>query len=185
MDIRRKHTGNPEYGKKENPDIQEAGNKARENADYASQKAQEVSGTAQQKAREVYHDVEDRGKNMVDEQKHSLAGEIGVWGSALHDTADKLRQRRDPMADIPDNAARFLDKASHYLDEKTPEDMLRDTNDYARHHPLMVVGGMFAAGLVLARVLKAVPAGHEKLERDSEPVSRDDPSVKKGESYGI
>jgi hypothetical protein len=114
-----------------------------------SQGASERAAQAAQKAREF-------AASVVQQQKQRAASGLGQFSSAIRDTAGRLQDEKDAtLAGYAEAAADHLDRAAGYVQASDPSTMLTDAQRFARRRPEIVVGGMFIAGVALARFLKA------------------------------
>jgi hypothetical protein len=77
-------------------------------------------------------------------------------GDALSDASNTLRERKDTRAaSYVNDAAEGIRKASRYLEERSPDELAEDAGRVVRRHPAIVLGGLFAAGLLAGRFLRA------------------------------
>jgi gas vesicle protein len=128
----------------------------REAGETLRQKGHELAEQARQSAREVGHEAQERASTMVAHQKSRLADEVGVFAEALHKAAETLEQNDDPMLGrYAHQAGAFCDSCARYLRDTDPRDMIRGVSNFTRRHPELVLGGLFLAGIGLARFLKA------------------------------
>ncbi len=111
--------------------------------------AAEKSALAGQKLREF-------GNRAFSEQKERAAEEVGAVSNAIRRTANNLYAERDEnLAEYVEAAAEQIDRVERYLRTRSLDSMYSDLQGVARRRPEMVAGGMFVAGVVLARFLKA------------------------------
>lgn len=116
---------------------------------------QEVRRKAGERGRRAVETARERGRSFLGGRQQSAAEEIGKYGDALRAAAQRLREERAVFAGATDAAAGQLDKASRYMKDHSPEDIVRSVNDYARRHPGAVWGSMLFAGFALSRLLSA------------------------------
>ena len=118
-------------------------------ADQAASKAREQAGRLAGQAKE-------QGAAMLEQQKTRAADVIGDVGAAVRRAADKLHQENDDnLAGYADAVAEQLESCGRYLREREPRQLVNDVADLTRRRPEWVLGGMYVAGLALARFLKA------------------------------
>jgi hypothetical protein len=115
----------------------------------------QMSEEAIRTSREAIKRARERGRGIVGGQQQTAADELGKYGDALHVAADRLRKENALFADTARSTAEQLDKASRYMKEHSPEEMLRSVNTYARRHPGALWGGMLFAGFALSRFFQA------------------------------
>jgi hypothetical protein len=114
--------------------------------------AEEAKETTKQTAR----DLKDRYARTVAECKDGVAQRVSHLGEALQDAAARLRNDGDVnLADGVDAAARKVSDLSSYLHNADLAALRRETENFTRKHPESVYGGLFLAGLAIARLLKA------------------------------
>lgn len=130
--------------------------KSREAGASVKQMAKQTKERVLNKGSEAVHQARDRTRAFADERKSQLGERIHGYGSAVHRAADKLRDEKDAnIAHYADMVAERLDQAADYVQSRDPGMMLRDVENAARRRPEIFFGGMFLAGLVLSRFLKA------------------------------
>lgn len=132
-------------------------------------KARETKDRVMSKGSEALNRAKERGRSVADEQKNHLGERIHGYSSAIRRSAEQLREDKDPnIAQYADVIADKIDQCADYVRSRDPGTMLRDVENAARRRPEIFFGGMFLAGLVLARFLKA------SNQRDDEYVSESD-----------
>jgi hypothetical protein len=111
--------------------------------------ASERAAQAAQKAREF-------AASIVQQQKQRAASGLGQFSSAIRDTATRLQDEKDAtLAGYAEVVAERLERAADYVGTSDPSTMLSDAQRFAKRRPEIVIGGMFVAGVALARFLKA------------------------------
>jgi gas vesicle protein len=127
-----------------------------QSATSLKEKAQQAKSRVAEQGAEAINRAKDKGRAFADDQKNHLGERIHGYGSAVRRAADKLREERDPnIAHYAEMVADRLDEAADYVRTSDPSKVLRDVENAARRRPEIFFGGMFVAGLVLARFLKA------------------------------
>lgn len=122
---------------------------AQEKGNVAIEQVKAGAESAAQQAKEV-------GTSYVAKQKETLANKVGEYAEAAHAAAERLQAEDGNMlAEPAGRAAEQLDRFAGYLREADPTDFLDDLEGLARRRPEVVFGGLFVAGLVAARFLKA------------------------------
>ncbi len=129
----------------------------------------ETSQEVAQRTRQIATDARARLGDEVRTAARSGAACISSGcrdaGDALAEASGKLRQREDTRAaTYVEQAADGLHRASRYFEERTPEQIADDAGDVVRRHPGLVLGGVFAVGLLTGRFLRASSAA--RSERD-------------------
>ena len=122
---------------------------SRDNFDNAARDAGQRATEAARKAREY-------AAGLVQQQKQRAASGISQFGSAIRETAGRMQDDKDAtLAGYADAAAAKLEGAASYLESRDVNTMLTDAQSFARRRPELVIGGMFVAGVTIARFLKA------------------------------
>ena len=93
--------------------------------------------------------------DVAEEQKHRAAAGIRGVAHSLHNMARSLeREHRDIVAQYAHVAADQLDRTAHVLDHRSMAEMADDVEAFAHRRPGVFVGGAFAAGFLLARLIR-------------------------------
>ena len=125
-------------------------------AGKARDAATETARQAKAQAGQLAAQFKEKGATLVDEQKTRAADLIGDCVAATRRAAQKLHDENDHnLAGYADAFAEGLDSTARYLRETDPRRLVDGAADLARRRPEWVLGGMFVAGLAIARFLKA------------------------------
>lgn len=128
---------------------QQAANRMSAAVDDAGRQVKEQAG-------ETTRRLKEQGQSIVAQQKDRVAEEIGHFGAAAHEAANKLDQEDDHnVAHYLHTAADQLDGVSRYIRESDTGRLVDDLSHMARRRPEVFFGGMFIAGMAVARFLKA------------------------------
>ena len=128
----------------------------RETYDQVRQFTNEALDKARQQWSESRGRITERAQGIVDSQKERFCKGIDDAAQAAHAAAERLEERDDPtVASYAHAAARTLEHARDYLSAARVDDLMDDARGFARRHPEWILGGMFVAGLAVARFLKA------------------------------
>ena len=109
-----------------------------------------------------------QGEKFLSEQKERAAGGLQDIGRSIRSSAASLQS--GPLGEIGDYvevAAERLDQASQYLIEQDLQGLWKDVEAIARRQPAWFLGGMFVAGLALARFAKSTDAENGRRVRRS------------------
>lgn len=121
--------------------------------------AQQHSSTTQQaesKARELTQKAEHQATTRAAGQKEHVTNQLDHVARALRKTGNNLREEEQKnVARYADDAAGQVERFSGYLRDRQPEDLLYETEQFARREPALFLGGAFALGLIGARFLKS------------------------------
>jgi hypothetical protein len=126
----------------------------------ATQSVKDVAGQVKSQAVDVTQkavsQLKEHGQRAVMEQKDRTATTLTDVGNALQKAADRLRQESDDnIASYIDAIAGLSNKAGTYLRDADVSSLTGDVTRMARRNPGLFLGGMFVAGLALARFAKA------------------------------
>ncbi len=114
-------------------------------------------------------DIANKGLQAIgDKTKSTAEGYKSEITGGLHTLADGLRQtssnfRKDGEQNVLASAgARYIsdlaekiESVSGYFERKDTTDLIRDVKGFARRNPTVFVGGAFAAGFALSRVIRS------------------------------
>lgn len=126
----------------------------------AKEQAKAQVKQAAEGAKEQIAQVADQGAHYATEKaeegKHQAAEQVQRIGAAVRTVADNLRERGDGrIADYAQSAADRADRMAVYLRDRSLRDMLDDAGRIVRRNPELVTGGLFLAGICIARFLKS------------------------------
>lgn len=137
---------------------------ARRVASDAQRELSHAASEASQHASEVAQRAKAEASAFAVRQKKAAAEEMGHVGEALHRAAEKLHEENDHnIADYVEAAADGTKSLAGYLDDTDYSALFRDARSFVRHHPGKSFTGLFAAGVVLSRFLKASQPEHERI----------------------
>ena len=126
-------------------------------------------------AADVARKFRDEGERLASEQKQRAARGLDDVGTSIREAAGRFQD--GPLAEVGaymEAAAERVSRASEYLVERRVPDLLRDAEQAVLRRPQLFLGGMFIAGLAVARFLKAnenAPTGNVAV-RDTAPATR-------------
>lgn len=145
------------------------------------EKARETKDRVLSKGSDAMRQAKERTRSMADERKNQLGERIHGYGSSIRRAADKLREEKDPnIAHYAEMIADRIDQAGDYLQSRDPGMLLRDVENAARRRPEIFFGGMFLAGLLVARFLKASEQRDDVYTNES-----DEEYWVEDEAYGV
>lgn len=162
---------NTEYGQQESSTgtAQRIAQRTREAKATVGQKARETKERIISQGGERVRQAKDQTRAYADERKNQLGERIHHYGSAVRRAADKLRDEQDPnIAHYAESIAERIDEAADYVQSRDPGMIMRDVENIARRRPEIFFGGMFFAGLMLSRFLKASGQRDEYEAAESE-----------------
>jgi hypothetical protein len=110
--------------------------------------------------------VRDEAQRLLDERKERAASQMHTFSGAAGRVAHALRAVKvDAVADYAETAGDAFDRAATFVEDAELSDLTDRASTFARRHPAWVIGGLFAAGFIAARVLKA---GDDQEEDDDQ-----------------
>jgi hypothetical protein len=119
--------------------------------DVADGVGQTITRTAQKSSDEIKHGV----NRLIDQQKSALTTRLDDWATSARDAAGCVQHQHPQVAGLLDQAARRVQSATLYLRDHDLKDVLQEINRFGRQHPVILLGGMFVAGALAARFIKA------------------------------
>jgi hypothetical protein len=132
----------------------------------AQEKAQEVAGQAQEKVRDAAGKAQEGVRQQVDDRTTQAGEQVASTAQDLRSVGEELRkQGKDTPAKLADRAAAQTEKVGSYLKDTSPDEMLRDVEDFGRERPWAVLAGGLALGVVAARFLKASSRNRYQQQR--------------------
>src|SRR5436190_9063820 len=105
-------------------------------------------------------EVTEHGRGIVREQlsqrSTQLGGQVESLSQTLRRVAEQSRtEGNDQQARLAEQAAGRGERLSAYLTRADGQQMLAEAEDFARRQPWVIAGAGLAAGMVVARALKA------------------------------
>jgi hypothetical protein len=148
---------------------QAAGQAVSEIRDTAAQQAGRVGAEARTQVRTVVADVRDKLGEQARTQNHRLVGTI-------RETADHLDEMRGDRSGTPAATvvARVADggrQLADYLDQRGPEGVLREVQDFARRRPGAFLATALAAGFVVGRLGKGMAKADPNAGTSGKPAT--------------
>ena len=118
--------------------------------------ASQVGERAKEKAIETGYKLKQQGRTFLNEQKERVGSEIGTFSAVARRAAERLESESDMnLSSYVSSAADQLDRLASRVRERDLGELVDDVEEMARRRPEVFYGGMFVAGLVTARFLKA------------------------------
>lgn len=132
-------------------------------------KARQAKESVLNKGSDALNKAKEKTRSLAEDRKNQLGERIHGYSSAFRRAADNLREEKDPnIAHYAESIADRIDQAADYVQSKEPGMILHDIENAARRRPEIFFGGMFLAGLVLARFLKASNQRDDVYQEESE-----------------
>lgn len=124
-----------------------------------TQGASQVSATtdkAQQRASQLAHQAQQKVESRLGTQKQQASQGMHNLAGALGQTSQQLREQgQESLAQYTTKAASQVEHLSHYLEQHDVNQLIGETQNYARQHPVPFLAGAFALGIAASRFLKS------------------------------
>jgi hypothetical protein len=142
-------------------------------------KGKQAFAEAKSGAHESFQDARQAGRGFIRQRQSLLAEKLDEYQHAVRAATESLEREDSQLAGPASKAANQLERIAGYLRNHEPEDFLEDLGGFVRRRPEVAFGGLFIAGLVAARFLKASARRQEELRRDrrSSSVRSNDPPM--------
>jgi hypothetical protein len=129
----------------------------------------EMPGQVQRVTGVVTGKVKEKVAGMVEERKSQATGGLQQMAGALREVGTTLeRNGLGPANLLTEKAASQIERTAGYLQRRDFEGLVRDTRDFARQHPEIVVGTAVLAGVLLGRFLRSSAPEPEELDYPTE-----------------
>jgi hypothetical protein len=145
----------------------------REVRDAAAQAASTVASEARAAGRTlrdegaaVLEGARDRAEEVAEQGVRQGAEQVGGLARAIHRAADELEGDSPELARTIHDAAGRVDGMARALRDRSPGDLLRGAEDFARRQPVAFFGVAAIAGFALARFARA-SASHPHTRHDT------------------
>lgn len=129
------------------------------------QNASELKEQARSYAQQAAREAKAAGKEQLTRGTGAVATGLHDVSEALQKSADDMRDKQySIIGDYIHQAARKLDDAAQTLQNRDPDYLISQTENYARRHPEVFIGGALALGFILGRMLKSSERRYETDE---------------------
>lgn len=140
--------------------LREAGHQTSDLLTQIGKATRETAGDLKQEVvkvtRTTVDTVKEEAQRLLDDQRDALGSKVGKAARLARQFGHALRAvRLDDAAKMTDSAAKRVEKLGDYVKEADVSKVLEDAEEVAREHQALFAGGLFLAGLALARFLKA------------------------------
>lgn len=139
-----------------------AGEEMRDQAEHARHGAEELKHEAKQQASRLVEQAKAKVRSTVEEQRSNAAEEIEDVAHALRTGANDLEEHhKDYVARYVNQAADGLERMAEQLRHEEFGALWHHAESFARRQPVLFLGGFFAAGFALARLVKSSADRHD------------------------
>ncbi len=128
----------------------------------------EMTEKAQQQASQLADKAQQQVESRLATQKKQATHGMQNLAGALEQTSQQLRQQgQESLAEYTTKAADQVQHLAQYLNQHDINDLIDQTQNYARQHPVPFLAGAFALGFAASRFLKssAQPASTRPPQR--------------------
>ena len=140
-------------------DLRNAAREAREAGSQAastiSAEASAAAGTLKREGAALLDTAKERAASMADDGKRAGAEQAQGLARAIHRAADDLEAESPELARVIHDAAGTVDGMARALRDRSPAEMLRGAEDFARSQPMFFFGAAALAGFALTRFARA------------------------------
>ena len=117
--------------------------------------AQQAAGEAKRSAVSLAAEAGARGKAMLQEQVASGVGLVGHVAASTRAAAENLDPNVPQLAGLLREAGDRMDEFSRDMRDKSVDELLQTTSEFARRQPVVLFGAAAACGFMLFRLFKA------------------------------
>ena len=115
-----------------------------------------ITDKAQQQTSQLADKAQQQVQSKLATQKQQATHGMQNLASALDQTSQQLRkQGQESLAEYTTKAAAQVQQLAHYLNQHDMDQLIDETQGYARQHPLPFLAGAFALGFAASRFLKS------------------------------
>jgi hypothetical protein len=162
-DHTREHGGEDFPGEKSKSKSKEKGQSVGPEPISEQRKDDQVAEQVSDAAAEIGGSIRRTGRTILAQQKERAAFDLTAISAAMWQAADRMHEREDhSVAEYVEAAAERVDRVGSYLQDREVEDLLTDVAEFGRRRPEFFIGGLFCAGLMVGRFLKAASVQHAK-----------------------
>jgi len=174
QDQSRTSTSRNRAGSGSSGDSSTSGSGIQDTAVKAQQMTGEMIDQAQEKVGDVAGKVKEQANSQISTKKNQAAESLGNVADAIRQTGDQLRKNEQaaPVAQYTDQLAHGVEMVSNYLQNKSPSDIVREVERFARREPALFLGGALTLGLLAGRFLRSSGSAGSQSQSSSTALSR-------------
>jgi ElaB/YqjD/DUF883 family membrane-anchored ribosome-binding protein len=116
--------------------------------------AQQAMGEAKKSASSLASAATEHAKGAVEERISGGADLLGHVASSVRAAARELEPNAPQLASFANEAAGRIEDFSHDIREKSVEELLETSSEFARRQPAVLFGAAAACGFLLFRMIK-------------------------------
>ena len=162
-------------------------------SDASQQAMGDALGQAKKSAGSLVAEATDRAKGALQERVATGADLIGHVAASVHAAADNLNPNAPQLAGFVRDAGQRIDEFSRDLRDKSIDELIDTSMDFAKRQPAVLFGVAAATGFLLFRVFKTAAAasggqrssGHgDRLRRTPSYPQAESPPITGGQFHG-
>jgi len=138
--------------------------------DEARESATSIVEQAQESAVGLVGQLKGQASKQLTSQADRLSEELRGASSALHTVGETLRENDQAhLSGYTDTLASYVERAASYVEGKDLDQIISETERFARSRPAVFLGGAFILGLAAARFLKSSSGGTPGMDIEPNP----------------
>jgi ElaB/YqjD/DUF883 family membrane-anchored ribosome-binding protein len=151
--------------------------------------AQQAVGEAKKSASSLAAEATQRAKGALQERIGSGADLIGHMAASTKVAADSLDPNAPQIAGFVREAGERMDEFSRGVRERSIDELIETSSDFARRQPAVLFGAAAACGFLLFRLFKASSASDQRRDGghrvgDAYPTQAESPPITSGQFHG-
>ncbi len=130
---------------------------------------QEVASEVRSQAETLGKKAHVMAKSTAAKQKNQIVEHLHAVTKAIRQTGQQLKKEEEGLlGDYSEKTAQYVEKFSHYINERNVDQILRDTENLAKRQPIVFLGGALVFGMLVGRFLKSSQDGSPWPSRETE-----------------
>jgi ElaB/YqjD/DUF883 family membrane-anchored ribosome-binding protein len=130
--------------------------------------AQQAAGEAKRAAASLATEAGARGKAVLQERIASGVGLVGHVAASTRAAAENLDPNAPQLAGLLREAGDRMEQFSRDIRDKSVDELLRTTSEFARRQPAVLFGAAAACGFVLFRLFRAASRSTTNLHHQQQ-----------------
>jgi hypothetical protein len=131
---------------------------ARETSELVVETSRELADNASGIAGEIIEKMREAAQLVLEDQKGRAGDAVARLAEFMHRTARTFEGESPPVAQLAAHAAEHAELWAAQLRQRSWNELLTDTEEFAQRRPMLYLAGSVTAGFVLARLLASTRA---------------------------